>query len=306
MFSFGQPGVRQFGGVGAMIDRPGVVVRVSGGAEAFRAAGFNPARVERIVQQVAAASGWEKLPRCTVEVVAAPPEHAGLGLGTTLALAVAAGLTRLQEGQVGDAAELAPLAGRGVRSAVGSYGFQHGGLIIEGGKFAGDALSPLVAQIALPAAWRFVLLRPPTTAGLSGAQEQQAFTALPGVPHDVTERLCAEALLHMAPAARESRFDEFGASLYRYGHLAGMCFAGVQGGPYASSQLQQLVHLLRDRGIEGVGQSSWGPTLFALVPDQSQAEALVADLQQQPETRDCDLQIAAPQNRGATIEVSEG
>ena len=50
--------------------------------------------------------------------------------------------------------------GRGLRSAVGTYGFAFGGLIIEQGKAADDALSPLVYRLDVPDDWRFALIQP--------------------------------------------------------------------------------------------------------------------------------------------------
>ncbi len=304
MVSFGQPNLRQFGGVGVMVDAPSLMMRLTDASDTFTVSGPHAARVEAFARQVSAAFGNAEPPPFRIEVTSAPPEHAGLGLGTALGLSVAVGLSVLVQRPEKDPAMLARYAGRGQRSAVGTYGFARGGLIVEAGKLAADELSPLVSRVELPAPWRFVLLTPPSGAGLSGSDEQQAFRALPPVPRETTDALCRETLLHLVPAAREGRFEEFSASLYRYGHLAGSCFASVQGGPYASPRLQQLVDLLRSEGIEGVGQSSWGPTLFALLPDQDQAETLAADLRTREATRDLQLTIAAPQNRGADVVVA--
>ena len=48
-----------------------------------------------------------------------------------------------------DVDELAHTAGRAKRSAVGLYGFLHGGLIVEAGRLPHDAVSPLVAAVAV-------------------------------------------------------------------------------------------------------------------------------------------------------------
>jgi beta-RFAP synthase len=304
MFSFGRADSRQFGGVGAWIDAPGVVVRVEE-ADEFSAIGLHAARAAAFAELTSRALGLSQPPTCAVRVVSAPPEHTGLGLGTSLGLSVAAALAAHVGRPTSDPATLAAYVRRGRRSAVGTYGFALGGLIVEAGKYASQWLAPLVARVEMPSAWRFVLLRPSARAGLAGSDEQRAFNRLPPVPEDVTDRLCREALLHLMPAAREGRFDEFSASLYRYGHLAGTCFAAAQGGPYAGPRLQTLVDWLRGRGIEGVGQTSWGPTLFALLPDQAQAETLVAELRRDDATRDLDLTIAAPQNRPARVAVAE-
>ena len=51
-------------------------------------------------------------------------------------------------------AELAQSVGRGLRSAVGTYGFVHGGMIAERGKLPGEVISPLDARVVLPEDWR--------------------------------------------------------------------------------------------------------------------------------------------------------
>ena len=54
-------------------------------------------------------------------------------------------------------------------------------------------------------------------------------------------------------------------------------FAPAQGGRYASPAVAAVVARLRARGVRGVGQSSWGPTVFAVVR-RPEAEALAQEL----------------------------
>lgn len=233
------------------------------------------------------------------------PPHAGLGSGTQLGLAVARALALLSGERELSAPELARRAGRGGRSAIGLYGFAQGGLLIEGGKTADAAISPLVARAAIPASWRFVLIQPRGAQGLSGAEERQGFAQLPGMPVATTDRLCRLALLNLIPAALEERFDDFSEALYEFGRLVGDYFAPVQGGAYADPQMRRLVPRLRARGIQGIGQSSWGPTLFVLCPAEESARALVLELAADDACQDCALTIAAPMNRPANVEIVE-
>jgi beta-ribofuranosylaminobenzene 5'-phosphate synthase len=53
----------------------------------------------------------------------------------------------------------------------------------------------------------------------------------------------------------------------------------VQGGVYADPLLARIVAHLRGQGIRGVGQSSWGPTLYALAPDAAEAERIANDVE---------------------------
>jgi beta-ribofuranosylaminobenzene 5'-phosphate synthase len=288
LLSFGHPTGRQYGGIGLMIDRPAVCLSLVV-AERFSVGfdspdtpstdsdhrGFQQPLADRVREFAGRWSvfrGWPEPPACRVTIEATPPQHVGLGTGTQLALSVAAGLNALFGVGPASAPELAISVGRGLRSAVGTYGFVQGGLILERGKSADEPIAPLDCRLELPPRWRVVLVQPAVASGLSGSVEQQAFENLPPVPVHVTHKLVEEIRLHTLPAAARGDFEPFSESVYRYGRLAGQCFAAIQGGPYNGQYLQRLVETIRSLGVRGVGQSSWGPTLFALMPDQAAAD----------------------------------
>ena len=304
MFSFGRVGGRQFGGVGMMIDSPQLRLTISP-AEQWEVYGPDEARIRQCAGHLLRAGWLSELPRCRIELAAAPRRHVGLGSGTQLSLAVAAGLNAFVGGPGRSAAEWAAATGRGARSAVGVHGFLHGGLLVEAGKLTSEPLAPLVARAELPPQWRFLLLCQPGE-GLSGDEERRAFERLPPMPADVTDALAREALLELLPAAQTGDFDRFSKSLYEFGHRAGRCFAALQGGPFRGRRAAQLVEMVRDLGIEGVGQSSWGPTVFALLPDESAAHGTLQRLNALDRMQDVQTTIAGPQNCGARIDVSQG
>jgi beta-RFAP synthase len=303
MFSFGDPRRRQFGGVGAMIEQPGLQLRIAR-AEQLQTSGPLASRVERFARRWAEFRGVAAPPR-RIEVLSAPPQHVGLGVGTQLALAVGAGLNASCGFGAMTPAELAACMGRGQRSAVGTYGFYHGGLIIEDGKWEQGELAPLRERIALPMEWRFVLLRPGACQGISGDEERHAFRELPAPAEAVTRRLWTLVERRVAPAARQADFAAFSAGLYEFGLEAGMCFAPWQGGPFASSQLAEWVEAIRAMGVTGVGQSSWGPTVFALLPDQSTAEAFLREFLDRHATVTIYSIITPPNNTGGKIELTD-
>jgi predicted sugar kinase len=139
--------------------------------------------------------------------------------------------------------------------------------------------------------------------GLFGDDESGAFTTLPPVPAEITLELCRLALDHLLPAAEAGRFDEFSESLFRYGRLAGECFSAKQGGPFASGRLADLVETIQRLGAPGVGQSSWGPTLFALLRDEAAAAGFVDALRREPKSEELEISITAANNTGARVEV---
>jgi predicted sugar kinase len=106
----------------------------------------------------------------------------------------------------------------------------------------------------------------------------------------------------MLPALERSSCRDFGEAVYRFGRLAGGCFAAVQGGPFASRDIAQLIDAIRNHGIAGVGQSSWGPTVFAVCHSEAEAYNLCEWLRRTD--RDVyDLWVATPSNRGANIDI---
>lgn len=194
--------------------------------------------------------------------------------------------------------------GRGLRSAVGTYGFAHGGLIVDRGKLPSERIAPLDVSLPLPTEWRFVLIRPRAGSGLSGTDEQDAFDRLPPVPREVTNELIEEVRERMVPAAASGQFDSFSDSIHHYGRVAGTCFAEVQGGPYNGRQLLELVDTIRSLGITGVGQSSWGPTVFAVLQNEAKAQEFSNHLTDRVPSDKIDLCVAAVNNQGASIDVS--
>jgi beta-ribofuranosylaminobenzene 5'-phosphate synthase len=103
----------------------------------------------------------------------------------------------------------------------------------------------------------------------------------------------------LIPAARRGDFAAFSSSLYHFGYQSGLSFASIQGGAYNGPRLQQIVETIQSLGITGVGQSSWGPTIFALCPDELSARVLAEQLRRT--ISDADITITATANHGARL-----
>jgi beta-RFAP synthase len=287
---------RQFGGVGLMIDSPQVAVSASP-ARGWSARGPSARRALEFGRRFAAT-----LPEAlafAIDVEAAPEEHTGLGSGTALALAVAKAIA-LETGH-GDwpATELAPRVGRGERSAVGIHGFDRGGLIVEAGKLPNELVAPLAGSYEFPSEWRIVLARPAGVASWHGERERDAFANLTRC--NPTEALCRIVLTELLPALAAKDLDGFGEALHQYNARAGEAFAAAQGGVYVSPEVMRLVALLRKAGIRGAGQSSWGPTVFAVVGGELEAKVSLDRVKGDTGVIPASLTVAHAAERGARV-----
>jgi beta-RFAP synthase len=304
----GEPALpaRRFGGVGLMVQAPGVHLNASSapdwsahGPLAGRALAF----VRRFLEQTAP----HRIPPQQLLIEHAAPEHMGLGTGTQLALAVARALALAGGLAHLDVPDLARLMGRGLRSALGVHGFLHGGFMVDGGKGDTDRLAPLIARIPFPADWRLVLVLAPWGPGLHGLPEREAFHELaarqPALAE--TDALCRLVLLGMLPALRERDLAAFGEALHDFNARVGAAFAPVQGGPYAGPRVAELVAWLR-QSCPGVGQSSWGPGVFAVVEDEERAAHLAGRVRRQFALGPEEVVVTPACNGGAATEVGEG
>lgn len=232
------------------------------------------------------------------------PAHAGLGSGTQLALAVGRAFARWQGLDI-TTPTLATWLGRGQRSGIGIAGFDQGGLLVDGGPGPGGLPAPLLARIPVPAAWRIVVVLDERLQGLSGAREAKAIAALPALRLAQAAELCHQVLMRVLPGVASDEFAPFAAGVNRVQELLGAHFAPAQGGSaWTSASVGRLLQWVRSQGGDdvAVGQSSWGPTGFAIVPSAADAQRLL-DAARAAGVIDAELMLRtlAPHNRGATV-----
>jgi len=288
-----------FGGVGVMIHSPVTEVVVTPW-EAFICDSSDSPRVLEIAKRIAASQSCGALPACRLDIVRRPPAHCGLGTGTQLSLAVAEAITMMLGWRSDPQMITCQYAGRGQRSAVGSHGYFRGGLIYEEAQ-AAETLNPIQLRLSLPEEWRVAIFRPAgTQETISGRTEAEQFAKLPPVSSargETLRRMITESII---PAAQASDFEHFSQAVSRYNHASGELFAEVQGGPYHGPQVAALVRWLLDRGITGVGQSSWGPGVFAWFKSQQDWESF----QPQLPTGVNVVSVTQVRNQGRTIELT--
>ena len=293
-----------------MLEAPATTAQITS-ADGLQLAGNAAETAEGVLQRwfelrreaLAADFGIDELDALGLQIVldSHAPRHCGWGSGTQLALALVAAIERHLGWPLGTPIEMAICSGRGKRSAIGTYGFFRGGFLIDRGKRAHQRLASLELRQAYPRQWPIVTWQPHRESGLAGPQEIRAFSNLPPTPAADRERAVLRVRDQLVPALLAGDFDVVAEGVFELGQHSGRQFSSSQGGLYASPAAQEWVQRVRDQGWAGVGQSSWGPTLFALTSSQASAEELVAWLEDHPQPPQA-IQIHVACNAGATIE----
>lgn len=238
------------------------------------------------------------------------PEHAGLGSGTQSALAVGTVISRLYNLDL-STAQIAELTGRGGRSGIGIAAFDHGGLLIDGGRVSelsashstltSSKVPPLLARYDFPDDWRILLILDASQPGIHGEVEREAFNKLPEFPENLAAHLCRYVLMQAMPALVEHDLTAFGFAIQELQSHVGDYFAPAQGGRYASLKVGAVLQYLQNMGVACFGQSSWGPTGFAVFENEVEAENHLQQLRMTFLDSNLTWQICRARNSGAEL-----
>ncbi|MDM0115951.1 beta-ribofuranosylaminobenzene 5'-phosphate synthase [Variovorax sp. J22R133] len=233
------------------------------------------------------------------------PAHAGFGSGTQLALAIARAFAQWHGLNV-STPMLAQWLGRGLRSGIGIAGFDAGGLLVDGGPGANGVPAPVLSRIALPEAWRVLIVQDSARHGISGADEKQRISALAPMPRELAADICHQVLMRVLPGAATADFGSFAQGVTRIQQVLGAHFAPAQGGSVFSSpavaRVLEWTLWQRTEYPAAIGQSSWGPTGFAIVDSQVHADGLVDALHAQGLVApSLTLTVVTGRNSGATL-----
>lgn len=257
---------RQFGSIGLSIDAPNFTLRVEK-SSAFSLTLphthlVDDAMVNRVKSITEAIVGHNHV-AFVISALITP--HAGLGSGTQFALGIGAAVNQLF-GLGLTMPEIAQKTGRGRRSGIGIAAFEQGGLIIDGGRSLQlpHTIPPILARYDFPKTWSVLLIEDCAEAGIHGEAELNAFKTLPTFSENLAAHLCRHVLMQTMPAMMAEDLPTFGASIHALQAHVGDYFAPAQGGRYASKTVGEVLEYLLLNGAPCVGQSSWGPTGFAV------------------------------------------
>jgi beta-RFAP synthase len=292
---------RRFGSLGLGLNAPNTLVELAVGNHVFGEA----SEADYVRKSKAAILAYAHIEQAvSVKVHEEIPRHFGLGSGTQMALAIGAGINQLFKLDL-SSVEIASIIGRGMRSGIGVGTFVHGGLVVDGGRGARTKVPPIIAQYHFPPAWRIILIFDHAHDGVHGVEEADAFTDLENADTQATEKISHQILMQALPALHDGDLDAFGEAIAALQAYTGDYFSPVQGGRYASSLVTKVLHFLSEQGVACVGQSSWGPTGFAVVKSEQVAEQYLLQLKSIFKEKQLSWLVCSASNTGASINVRE-
>jgi len=234
-------------------------------SDAIVATGPDSKRAREFLRHIAEEFGWEGGIRLHVHQHI--PVHVGLGSGTQLALAcgVAWSLSRELVPQVH---QIARASERSFFSGIGLATFASGGFVVDQGYAPGnlvikEPIAPLV-RFAVPADWRVVVVIP-NTPQQSKSHVIRLDELRPPVSIQETRELAHQVLVRLLPAIAGGDHDAFCKALSEVGNLGYKRQEMEQYGTFITDLVQQL----KMAGADCVGMSSGGPTVYAIMKDNS-------------------------------------
>jgi beta-ribofuranosylaminobenzene 5'-phosphate synthase len=290
---------RRFGSLGVGLEAPLTRVTLTR-APQLLVSGHDADRARRYLATVTEHFGLDD--RLALSVESSIPSHAGLGSGTQLALSIGMAAATFYGLDI-DAWDIARLLDRGARSSVGIGTFAAGGVVLDGGRGPGEEAPPILSRFDFPDPWRILLIFDQDATGLHGEAEREAFRRLPVFPEGQAAHLCRLVLMTALPALAEGDIARFGSAITEMQRIMGDYFAPAQGARFLSPRVTEALAWLEANDASGVGQSSWGPTGFALLGSAAEAERLLAGLQARwPAGSGLAFAISRGRNRGGEIE----
>jgi len=262
----------RWAGIGLAIKAPATIVEVEwaegGGVSASGPRSNEALRAAELFLRLASIEAG-----LHIRVVEAPPRHVGLGAGTQLALSVLEGVSRLVgiEQRPSILLESGLLGGY---SWVGVAAFRSGGFILDLGQTHSKNRSYITLKF--PEDWFVVHARPRDRVGRHGPLEAESMREV-SIGAEVERNFLGLLMKQILPGILDRDLELFGAGLSEYQKMVGDVFSQQQGGRF-NPDSAPLVDMMTSLGLIGVGQSSWGPTVYGFTGSQKRAEEAARQL----------------------------
>ncbi len=242
-----------------------------------------------------------------VEVENILPFHTGLGSGTQIGLTLAEGINNLYNLNL-DKFKIAELVDRKhSRSAIGFGVFYYGGFITDGGRTTEEKendnyLPPILFKESIPEDWYFIIIIPSLAKEkMAGKKEIETFKKIEKMDIKISAENSHHLLLGMLPALKEKDIIKFSKHLNIIEDNVADYFSEIQSGKYTSRYAQEIIDFLESNQVLGRGQSSWGPSLYALLQNKEKAKRIKDDILIKFKTKIDRIYITSAANTGAEI-----
>ncbi|MEM2858182.1 MAG: hypothetical protein QW263_04460 [Nitrososphaerota archaeon] len=283
--------VRPWSGIGLAIEEPPVEVRAF---SSDRLEVVGEAEHRRVILRALGMMGLEGL-TARIEVKA-PDLHVGLGTTTQLTLAACTAVLALSGRHV-DPIEVARVTGRGQRSWIGIAAFARGGFVVDLGRRR-DGWHHDFLTLPFPEEWATIVCIPRGARGPDEAEEAFRLESFRLDPESVRE-LRSLVLGLVVPGLMGRDFEEFCRGIEMVQHTVGDAFSHLQGGRF-NVRSSEAVDALFSAGAAGVGQSSWGPTVYGFAPSSAEALRISRSVMEQLGHR-WSVLVTRGRNRGAEV-----
>ncbi|MEM1879970.1 MAG: GHMP kinase [Desulfurococcaceae archaeon] len=249
-------------------------------------------RLKPVIEEFGLTRGYVRIESCI-------PKHVGLGSTTQLLLTTVHALLIANNILGVNLVNIAEKLQIGKVSGVGTYAYMYGGFVVDSGKTSEREFPKLLLRLPFPEEWRFVVVIP-RGRGLDEKKEAEIFERGADTPVELVWQASFTLFHELVPSLLDGDFDRFAKALGRLQEVVGSMFSKYQGGVYASYS-QTAVEALRRAGALGVGQSSWGPTVYAVTRSHEEALGVYAKVKEY--LREAEVFIAKPRNTGVRIRV---
>jgi beta-ribofuranosylaminobenzene 5'-phosphate synthase len=297
---------RIYGTLGFTIDYPRtlVTVRQSKGIEVKGEDWENAKRYARtFLEKYDINGGAEIIVEKTI------PKHLGMGSQTALSLGIGTALSKIYGIDDVSVEEMALMLGRGTVTALGTYGFKLGGLILDGGfktDMKGKMIPPLIFRKDIPENWFFVVCIPkaPIPKILKIKEnENEVLDNLKLMEKEVSAELSRLVLMQILPSFIEGDLVTFGKALTKFNSRLGGFWSDFQeDAVYCDPIVEGGIKLMLKKGAPCACQTCWGPTFYTIVKGEKTAKMLHNEMKQYIlETGGGEAFYTKSNNRGANI-----
>jgi len=237
------------------------------------------------------------------------PKHLGMGSQTALSLGIGTALSKIYGIDGVNVEEMALKLDRGTVTALGTYGFKLGGLILDGGfktDMKGKMIPPLIFRKDIPENWFFVVCIPkaPIPKILKIKENEDKFLDnLKPMEKEVSAELSRLVLMQILPSFVEGDLITFGKALTKFNSRLGGFWSDFQENAiYCDPIVENGIKVMLKKGAPCACQTCWGPTFYTIVEGEKTAKILYNEMKQYMlKAGGGEVFYTKPNNRGANI-----